>query len=192
MARTARHPAARRVAVSRFLTAAQTLVQQPNTDELRSVYAWLLGQLGRRRGWSDVALVLPYLVLVGGAAVRPTRALDVLAVGDERQPPWACGRGRVRLWSSAAASLATAAAVAVSGLIGFVGLVVPHIVRRLVGGSHRGCSRSRCWSAAPSWCSPTWSPASSLAPGELPIGVVTAFVGAPFFAALLGLGGGGR
>ena len=123
------------VAVASFLAAAQTLVQQQNTDDLREVYGWLLGQLGRAQ-WSDVVLVLPYLVPACLVLLLCGRALDVLAVGDDEASALGVHPGRLRLIVILAASLATAAAVAVSGLIGFVGLVVPHIARRLVGGSH--------------------------------------------------------
>ena len=140
---------------------AQTLVQQQNTDDLRAVYGWLLGQLGRAQ-WSDIVLVLPYLGAAVVVLLLCGRALDVLAVGDDEAASLGVHPGRLRLLVILAASLATAAAVAVSGLIGFVGLVVPHIARRLVGGSHRaGAAGLAARRRRRSWCSPTSSPASS-------------------------------
>ena len=99
---------------------------------------------------------------------------------------------RIRLIVLAAASLGTAAAVAVSGLIGFVGLVVPHVVRRLVGGSYRIVLPVSLLGGGAFLVLADVAARTVVAPGELPIGVVTAFVGAPFFAALLRWNGGGQ
>ncbi len=175
------------IAVAAFLAAAQTLVQQQNTDDLRVVYGWLLGQLGRSQ-WSDVVLVLPYLGAACAVLLLCGRALDVLAVGDDEASSLGVHPGRLRLVVILAASLATAAAVAVSGLIGFVGLVVPHIVRRLVGGSHARVLPMSLLVGGAFLVLADLVARVVLAPAELPIGVVTAFVGAPFFAGLLWAG----
>ena len=175
------------IAVAAFLAAAQTLVQQQNTDDLREIYGWLLGQLGRSQ-WSDVVLVLPYLGVACTVLLFCGRALDVLAVGDDEASSLGVHPGRLRLIVILAASLATAAAVAVSGLIGFVGLVVPHIVRRLVGGSHARVLPMSLLVGGAFLVLADLVARVVLAPAELPIGVVTAFVGAPFFAGLLWAG----
>ncbi|SFL27167.1 FecCD family ABC transporter permease [Geodermatophilus ruber] len=175
------------VAVASFLAAAQTLVQQQNTDDLREVYGWLLGQLGRAQ-WSDVVLVLPYLGPACLVLLVCGRALDVLAVGDDEAGSLGVLPGRLRLLVLLAASLATASAVAVSGLIGFVGLVVPHIVRRLVGGSYARVLPVALVTGGAFLVLADLVARVVLAPAELPIGVVTAFIGAPFFAGLLWLG----
>ncbi|SOE01397.1 FecCD family ABC transporter permease [Blastococcus haudaquaticus] len=175
------------VAVAAFLAAGQTLVQQANTDDLRQIYGWLLGQLGNSQ-WSDVVLVLPYLVVSGTVLLLCGRALDVLAVGDDEASSLGVHPGRLRLVVILAASLATAAAVAVSGLIGFVGLVVPHIVRRLVGGSHARVLPMSLLVGGAFLVLADLVARVVLSPAELPIGVVTAFIGAPFFAGLLWAG----
>jgi iron complex transport system permease protein len=175
------------IAVAAFLAAAQTLVQQQNTEDLREVYGWLLGQLGRSQ-WSDVVLVLPYLGTACLVLLFCGRALDVLAVGDDEASSLGVHPGRLRLVVILAASLATAAAVAVSGLIGFVGLVVPHIVRRLIGGSHARVLPMSLLVGGSFLVLADLVARVVLAPAELPIGVVTAFVGAPFFAGLLWAG----
>jgi cobalamin transport system permease protein len=175
------------VAVAAFLAAAQTLVQQQNTDDLREIYGWLLGQLGNSQ-WSDVALVLPYLGVACLVLLLCGRALDVLAVGDDEASSLGVNPGRLRLLVILAASLATATAVAVSGLIGFVGLVVPHIVRRLVGGSHARVLPMSVLVGGAFLVLADLVARVVLAPAELPIGVVTAFIGAPFFAGLLWVG----
>jgi iron complex transport system permease protein len=178
------------VAVTSFLAAAQTLVQQANAETLREVYSWILGQLGAGQ-WSDVVMVLPYAAVSSLVLLLSGRALDVLAVGDDEASTLGVRPGLVRLLVLLAASLGTAAAVAVSGLIGFVGLVVPHIVRRLVGGSYRVVLPVSLLGGGAFLVTADLVARTVLAPAELPIGVVTAFVGAPFFAALLRVGGSG-
>jgi ABC-type Fe3+-siderophore transport system permease subunit len=175
------------IAVASFLAAGQTLVQQQNTDDLRQVYGWLLGQLGRSQ-WSDVGLVLPYLGVAVVVLLVCGRALDVLAVGDDEARSLGVHPGRLRLVVILAASLATAAAVAVSGLIGFVGLVVPHIARRLVGGANARVLPVALVIGGAFLVLADLAARVLLAPAELPLGVVTAFVGAPFFAGLLWMG----
>ncbi|SFF36524.1 FecCD family ABC transporter permease [Blastococcus tunisiensis] len=175
------------IAVAAFLSAAQTLVQQQNTDELRQIYGWLLGQLGSSQ-WSDIVLVLPYLGVACVVLLASGRALDVLAVGDDEASSLGVHPGRLRLVVILAASLATAAAVAVSGLIGFVGLVVPHIVRKLTGGANTRVLPLSLLVGGAFLVLADLVARVVLAPAELPIGVVTAFVGAPFFAGLLWIG----
>ncbi|NEK86524.1 iron ABC transporter permease [Blastococcus saxobsidens] len=175
------------IAVAAFLAAAQTLVQQRNTDDLRRIYGWLIGQLGSSQ-WSDVVLVLPYLGVSCAVLLCCGRALDVLAVGDDEATSLGVHPGRLRLLVIVAASLATASAVAVSGLIGFVGLVVPHIVRRFVGGSHTLVLPLSLLVGGAFLVLADLIARVLVAPAELPIGVVTAFVGAPFFAGLLWAG----
>ena len=179
------------VAVASFLTAAQTLVQQAHSEDLREVYAWILGQLGSAQ-WSSIWLVLPYAAVSVVVLLASGPALDVLAVGDDEARTLGVRPGRVRLVVLLAASLGTAAAVAASGLIGFVGLVVPHIARRLAGGSYRTVLPVSLVGGAAFLVAADLVARTVLAPAELPIGVVTAFVGAPFFAALLRVGGGGQ
>jgi iron complex transport system permease protein len=177
------------VAVTMFLTAVQTFVQQAHADDLLTVYSWILGQLGDA-SWSQLGLALPYAAVAIAVLLASARALDVLAVGDEEAATLGLRPQRVRLIVLIAASLATAAAVAVSGLIGFVGLVVPHIVRRLAGGSYRVVVPVSLLGGAAFLVLADLVARIAIAPGELPIGVVTASIGAPFFAALLRTGGG--
>ncbi|TKJ35554.1 ABC transporter permease [Blastococcus sp. CCUG 61487] len=175
------------IAVAAFLSAVQTLVQQQNTDNLREIYGWMIGQLGSSQ-WSDIGMVLPYLGVSCGVLLFCGRALDILAVGDDEAASLGVHPGRLRLLVILAASLATASAVAVSGLIGFVGLVVPHIVRRLAGGSYTRVLPLSLLVGGAFLVLADLVARVILAPAELPIGVVTAFVGAPFFALLLWTG----
>ncbi len=177
------------IAVTAFLTAIQTFVQQANADSLRQVYSWILGQLGAA-SWSQVHLVLPYMAVSTAVLLFAGRALDVLSVGDDEATTLGVHPTRVRFVVLLAASLGTASAVAVSGLIGFVGLVIPHVVRRLAGSSYRTVLPVSLLFGGAFLVLADLAARTVLAPAELPIGVVTAFVGAPFFAALLRLGGG--
>jgi iron complex transport system permease protein len=172
------------VTVAAFFTALQTFVQQRHTETLDEVYSWLLGGLGTA-GWREPALVAPYLLVTGFLLLAHRRALDVLAVGDEEARSLGLDVARTRLVIVACATLGTAAAVAVSGLIGFVGIIVPHLVRLLVSPSYRVIAPFSVVVGAAFLVVADVVARTVLAPAELPIGVVTAFVGAPFFALVL-------
>ena len=172
------------VAVASFLTALQTYLQQRNAETLREVYGWILGRLSTT-GWSEVLLLLPYAVVTVAVLMASRGVLDVLAVGDEEAATLGLRPVRVRAVVIIAASLAAAAAVAVSGLIGFVGLIVPHGVRLVAGTSNRiVLPLSLLFGAAFLTLTDLFA-RTIQAPAELPIGVVTAFFGAPFFLLIL-------
>ncbi|MCC5578932.1 iron ABC transporter permease [Microtetraspora sp. AC03309] len=173
------------VAVTSFLTAIQTFVQQLRVEELQRIYSWILGDVGG--GWEQVWLIAPYATVSTIALLLHGRLLDVLSVGDDEATGLGLRAGRVRLVVLLTASLATASAVAVSGLIAFVGIVVPHVVRRLVGWSYRVVLPFSFLGGAAFLVLADLVARTALAPAELPIGVVTAFVGAPFFVAVLRL-----
>ncbi|QUX28405.1 iron ABC transporter permease [Nocardiopsis akebiae] len=172
------------VAVSSFLSAAQTLVQQMGVDELQRIFAWLLGGLGRG-GWDDVRLVAPYAVVGLVVLLASGYLLDMLALGDDKAVSLGLNPAAVRIVVISAASLATAAAVSVSGLIGFVGIVVPHVVRRLVGSNYRAILPVTVLLGGAFLVLVDIVARTLIAPAELPIGVVTAFLGAPFFVLIL-------
>ncbi|WP_106178292.1 FecCD family ABC transporter permease [Prauserella shujinwangii] len=171
------------VAVASFLTAVQTFVQQLDTDTIEQVYTWMLGGLNLT-GWREVWLALPYIALAAVVLCACARLLDVLGLGDAEAASLGVHAGRVRLVVLSAASLATAAAVAVSGLIGFVGIVVPHLVRLLAGASYRVILPLSLVGGA-AFLIVADHIARTIMPGELPLGVVTAFAGAPFFVVVL-------
>ena len=171
------------VAVASFLTAIQTFAQQLNTQTIRQVYTWMLGGLNVS-GWREVALAVPYVSVAAVVLCLSARLLDVLTLGDAEAASLGLRPGRIRLVVLAAASLATAAAVSVSGLIGFVGIVVPHVVRMLAGASYRVVIPLSLVGGA-AFLVLADQLARTIMPGELPLGVVTAFTGAPFFAWIL-------
>lgn len=172
------------VAVTSLATAIQTFLLQRNSDVVRQVYSWILGRLSSAT-WDDVQLVIPYVVLSTVALMLHRRLLDVLRVGDEEATALGVDVARVRLVVVIAATLGTAAVVAVSGLIGFVGIIVPHAVRLVVGTSYRIVMPvSFLFGAA--FLIVADIPGRILdRPAETPIGVVTAFLGAPFFLLIL-------
>jgi iron complex transport system permease protein len=172
------------VAVASFLTAIQTFVQQLHYQQELAVYLWLLGSLSGAE-WHSTLLVLPYAALGTGVLLLHGRHLDVLSLGDDEAAALGVNPRRVRLLVLAAASLATASAVAVSGLIGFVGIIVPHIVRRLFGSGYRTVLPMSFLFGGAFLTLADLVARTALSPAELPIGVVTAFLGAPSFVLVL-------
>ena len=172
------------VAVAAFLTAVQTFVQQQNTDVIREVYSWILGRLGTA-GWKEVGLLLPYVLVAIVVILLHRRLLDALAVGEEEARTLGINPERVRVVVVLGATLGTAGAVAVSGLIGFVGIIVPHVVRLLVGGSYRVILPLSVLAGGAFLVLADLGARTVLSPAEVPIGVITALVGGPFFLAVL-------
>jgi len=172
------------VAVAAFLTAVQTYLQQRNAETLREVYGWILGRLSTV-GWAEVWLVLPYVLVASVVILLGARRLDVLSVGDDEAVTLGVEPARVRLVMVLAATLGTAAVVSVSGLIGFVGIIVPHMIRIVFGSSYRVVLPLSIVLGATFLILADLLARTVAAPAEIPIGVVTAFFGAPFFAIVL-------
>jgi len=172
------------VTVAAFMTAVQTFLQQRQTQTLQQVYAWILGGLSGAT-WHEVALAAPWMVLSAAVLLSHRRILDVLTVGDEEAGSLGLNVKRTRLLIVVAATVGTSAAVAVSGLIGFVGIIVPHTVRLLVSSSYRAIVPLSLLIGAGFLVLADVIARTVLSPAELPIGVVTAFFGAPFFAIVL-------
>lgn len=172
------------VTVAAFFTAWQTFVQQQNADTLQQVYTWILGNIPST-GWSDVVLILPYVAVATVVILALRRVVDVLNLGDDEAASLGVHVGRVRLALVVAATLGTAAAVAVSGLIGFVGIIVPHTIRLLSGVGYRALLPLSVIVGAGFLVLADVVARTALSPAEIPLGVVTAFFGAPFFALVL-------
>ncbi len=172
------------VAVAAFATAIQTFLLQRNSENLREVYSWILGRLVTV-GWGEVLTLIPYAVVASAVLIVLRRLLDVLGLGDEEAGGLGVNVTQVRRLVVLAATLATAAAVSVSGLIAFVGIIVPHTIRLLTGWSYRVIVPLSLVSGATFLIVADLVARTIVAPGELPIGVVTAFLGAPFFLLVL-------
>ncbi len=174
------------VAVSAFLAAGQTYLLQRQLRQHPS-----RSTPGCSAGWPPPAgttslLLLPYAAVTAVVVLLHRRELDVLSVGDDEAASLGLHPQRSRYLLIAAASLGTAAAVSVSGLIGFVGIIVPHTVRLLAGCQLPGRScRCRCLFGGAFLALTDVVARTVAAPAEIPIGVVTAFLGAPFFVLVL-------
>lgn len=172
------------VIVALFMTAIQTFVQQQRSDTLRAVYSWILGGFGTA-DWHAVVVVAPYIAVTSAIILLHRRILDVLSLGDDEAASLGIDVRRARLVLVLVATAGTAAAVAVSGLIGFVGIIIPHTIRLLVSPSYRAIVPLSLLAGAGFLILADALARTILAPAELPITVVTAFFGAPFFAILL-------
>jgi iron complex transport system permease protein len=172
------------VAVVSLFTAIQTFVLQRNNDVIREVYSWILGRVSNAT-WADVRLVLPYVIVSSVVLLLHRRHLDLFRVGDDEAASLGSDVARIRIVVVIAATMGTAAVVSVSGLIGFVGIIVPHAVRMLTGASYRRVLPLSLIVGA-TFLILVDIPGRVLQdPAETPIGVVTAFFGAPFFIVLL-------
>ena len=172
------------IAVVSFATAIQTFLLQRNLDVVREVFQWILGRLSGAT-WSDVVTVAPYVVVSVVVLMLHRRHLDVFRVGDDEATTLGVSVQRTRLIIVVAATLGTAAVVSVSGLIGFVGLVVPHVVRLMAGASYRLLIPLSLLFGGGFLILADVAGRELMSPAETPIGVITAFVGAPFFIYLL-------
>jgi len=172
------------VAVVSFATAIQTFILQRNLDVVREVFNWILGRLSGAT-WGDVRTVTPYVIVACIVLLVHRRHLDVFRVGDEEAASLGVSVGRTRLVIVVAATLGTAAVVSVSGLIGFVGLIVPHVIRLMAGAGYRRVIPLSILFGAAFLILADVPGRLLTSPAETPIGVVTAFIGAPFFIYLL-------
>ncbi|MDJ1185580.1 FecCD family ABC transporter permease [Roseofilum casamattae] len=172
------------VAVSSLFGAIQTTLLLLAADSrIQQALNWLIGSLNGR-GWAEVRVAAPYVVVALGAAVLLSRSLNVLNLGDELAVGLGVPLGRSRWLIGATATLLAAGAVSIAGLIGFVGLIVPHGMRLLIGGNDYR------------WLIPLSALGgalvlaladllSRLGAVELPVGAVTALLGSPLFVWLL-------
>jgi iron complex transport system permease protein len=172
------------IAVGSFATAAQTYLFQSHSAVLRTVYSWILGQL-TVADWPTVGWTAFYLAVSLGVLFGIAKRLDGLLLSDEEAHSLGLRPNRLRIVALVAATLATATAVAASGLIGFVGLVIPHLIRGLLGRATNRALPAVALAGAAFLMVADLGARTLLAPAELPIGVITAFVGAPFFLFLL-------
>ena len=172
------------VAMSSFATALTSFLMLNASGELRRALVWLLGG-STLSGWQPVIALLPYWAVGLGTLLSMGHALNVLQFGDEQAQQLGLPVTRVRRAIILAASLTTAAAVAFTGIIGFVGLVVPHILRLLTGGDYRRLLALSIPAGAVFLLVADVLARVVMAPQELPVGVITSLVGAPFFLWIL-------
>ncbi len=166
------------------LTAATSFVMLASREQATGILAWLLGSFALA-SWNKVVAVLPLVVAAALLTALSGRALNLLQLGDEQAAQLGLAVERYRLLLVVAATLATAAAVSVSGIIGFVGLIVPHAVRLALGPDHRTLVPLSMLLGALFMIAADLVARTLIAPAEVPIGVITALVGGPFFLVLL-------
>jgi iron complex transport system permease protein len=153
-------------------------------DSYREILAWLMGSLAGA-GWSAVVIAVGAVGILGTGLALQGRTLDAFAFGDTAAAALGIAVNRTRWVMLTVVALLTGALVAVSGSIGFVGLILPHAVRLVVGATHR---RLLPLSALTGATFLVWADTAArtvFEPRELPVGIVTAFLGAPVFALLL-------
>lgn len=173
------------IIISTFLSAWISLLKSLHEESLSAVVFWIMGSLSGR-SWQHVAVVLPYLLVGSWVIFAYAREMDLLALGDTAAFQSGVATDRVRRRLLAAASLVAAAAVAVSGVVGFIGLVVPHVARLCLGPAHRQLlPAAMILGALLTLVSDTLARTILSEGREIPLGVVTAILGAPFFAYLL-------
>jgi iron complex transport system permease protein len=172
------------VAISALASAATMFLYMTSDDNLRSIFSWIMGSLNTAT-WNSVWLLLPYTIAMAIVVLAHARVLNVLQLNEEQAQHLGINVERVKLLLIGSASLATAIAVSVSGLIGFVGLVVPHMMRLIWGPDYRFLLPLTMIYGASFLILSDLIARTVISPGELPVGVITAFFGAPFFLYLL-------
>ena len=172
------------VAVSALAVSATSYLMLANQGDTIRVLSWLLGSFNDS-SWQEIWLILPYTLPAAAVTLLHARVLNVMQLDEHEAKQLGVHVERTRLIVLCAASLAAAAAVAVAGIIGFVGLVVPHVARLLVGPDYRRLLPIATLLGAAFLVLADLGARTAVRPGELPIGIVTAFFGAPYFLFLL-------
>lgn len=174
------------VVVGSFMWALVTLaIALARGSQLTEVLSWLLGNLGMVSQWSNVAIAAVVVIACSVALYAFSRDLNLLALGEEPAKQLGVEVERLKKIVIILTALLTAAAVAVSGIIGFVGLIIPHIARRLWGPDHRLLLPASALLGAAFMVWADTLARVAIAPSELPVGVITSLLGAPFFCYLL-------
>ncbi|HEV3474829.1 MAG TPA: iron chelate uptake ABC transporter family permease subunit [Actinomycetota bacterium] len=172
------------IAVAAVISAIISLVLSFSGEQIRSIYFWLLGGLGGR-GWDDLTGIVPLVVVGIVLALVEIRDLNAMALGEERAAQLGVEIERFKRLALATGALLAAAAVSVAGVIGFVGLMTPHILRLVLGADHRRLLPATILGGAVFMVLADLAARSLVPPEEIPVGAVTALLGGPFFLYLL-------
>jgi iron complex transport system permease protein len=168
------------VAVSSFATALTSFWMINSTGEMRRALVWLLGG-STLSGWRPVLAILPYVVIGLGALLTLGHALNVLQFGDDQARQLGLPTEHVRRLIILAATMTTAAAVSFAGIIGFIGLITPHVVRLVWGSDYRRLLPLAMLNGATMLLVADVLARVVMAPQEIPVGIITALAGGPFF-----------
>jgi iron complex transport system permease protein len=172
------------VVVGSVLTAASSFVMMYSKTQGLSILSWLLGSF-TFASWSKVFVMIPVLVVVLGVVLSSSRALNVLQLGEEQAAQLGLSVEKFKMLLIVVATLATSIAVSVSGIIGFVGLIIPHAVRLAIGSDYRRATPMVALWGAMFLVLADLLARTLIAPSQLPIGIITSLVGGPFFLYLL-------
>ncbi|HCK67565.1 MAG TPA: iron ABC transporter [Anaerolineae bacterium] len=168
------------VAVSAFATSLMSFLMLRSDGELRRAMSWLMGG-STQLGWEFILIILPYLVIGLGVLIVSGHTLNLLQFGDEQAQQLGLNVSRSKTMILIMASMATAAAVAFAGIIGFVGLIVPHVMRLWFGSDYRRLVPLSIIGGATALLFSDVIARILLAPQEIPVGIITSLAGAPFF-----------
>ncbi|MGZ5354630.1 MAG: FecCD family ABC transporter permease [Actinomycetota bacterium] len=172
------------IAIAAVISSLMSLVMSFSGEDVRDIYAWLLGGLVAE-GWRSIAIVLPVVVLGLAGAALVAHELNLVALGEERAAQLGVEVDRLKRRSIAVGALLAAGAVSVAGVVGFVGLMTPHLLRLVIGADHRRLLPASVLGGATLLILADLVARTVIAPSELPVGVVTALLGGPFFLFLL-------
>ncbi|MFC2022805.1 FecCD family ABC transporter permease [Chloroflexota bacterium] len=172
------------VALGSFLASITSYMMTISGEKLHGIFSWLVGSFSAS-GWEQVGMVIPYVVVGVGVIWLYARPLNIMQLDEEQAQQLGVDVERTKLVLLVAATLITAAAVCFVGTIGFVGIIVPHAVRLIWGPDHRFLLPLATFAGASFLILADIAARTVLAPTEIPVGVITAFVGAPFFLYLL-------
>jgi iron complex transport system permease protein len=172
------------IAIGALFAALVSFMQYISGEALAQVVFWLMGGL-RDASWTYVIVVLPFIVLGSAMIAYFARDLNLMTIGEDHASSLGVDTQRVILVLMVATSLVVGAAVSVSGVIGFVGLIIPHMIRLMVGPDHRILMPASILAGASFLMVTDALARVVVAPGELPVGIITAILGAPFFLYLL-------
>ncbi len=171
-------------AASSMMASVMSFLMLMNQNALQRVVLWTMGGISAS-GWDALSTISPLIALGVIASLALTNDLNAFLLGEEQAAALGVSVERQKFLVMAVGALLTGAAVAISGLVGFVGLIVPHIVRLVVGPDHRLLLPASVLSGAVFLVLADLVARLVLAPSEVPLGVVTALIGAPFFIYLL-------
>lgn len=172
------------IVFSSFLGALISLMIALTGEELRQIISWLLGSVSMR-GWNYILILIPFFIIGSFILILQANELNIMSFGEEQAQYIGVAVQRKKMMIMVAGSILTGAAVAVSGTIGFVGLVIPHFVRLLIGPNHRHLLPASILVGASFLILADLVARTIISPAELPIGVITALIGAPIFALIL-------
>lgn len=172
------------IAISIFLSAIATTIKLVSGEALHAIVFWMVGSL-ITSNWNYVSIALPFTVIGVAVIYVFARDLNIILLGEEQARHLGVETERLKKIMLISASLITAAAVSISGIIGFIGLIIPHAMRILVGPDNRILIPSSALAGTIMLILCDTSARTIISPAELPVGVITSLLGCPFFIYLL-------